>query len=65
MDSSPPTVKTYLLVKNQQINFKENTKILSSKINFEDPTALYKTRNLLANMIKGNFQFQSNVKSKQ
>ncbi|CAD8099218.1 unnamed protein product [Paramecium sonneborni] len=65
MDSLESTVKIIPLTRRKEKVIKGNTKILSSRINFEDPTPLLQTRTLLANIIMGNQNSQSNVWPKQ
>ncbi|CAD8084459.1 unnamed protein product [Paramecium primaurelia] len=60
MDSSAHTVRIQPLSKKKEKDPKGNTKILSSRINFEDPTALLQTRTLLANFIRGNLNSKTN-----
>ncbi|CAD8181034.1 unnamed protein product [Paramecium octaurelia] len=60
MDSSEHTARIEPLSRKKEKDPQGNTIILSSRINFEDPTALLQTRTLLANIIRGNLNSKSN-----
>ncbi|CAD8167408.1 unnamed protein product [Paramecium pentaurelia] len=65
MNSSADTVKIQPLKRNKEKETQRNIRILSSRINFEDPTILLQSRTLLANFIRGNQISQSNPQSNQ
>ncbi|CAD8165771.1 unnamed protein product [Paramecium octaurelia] len=65
MKSAAHTVRIYPLSTSNEKDTQGNLRILSSRINFEDPTPLFQTRTLLANFITENRQSQSNSQPEQ